>query len=79
MRHDVWVEPGKVSPQIDQVLKYESGELDDVTRTVLFQSLSESGLAWSFPGNDRRTANELATLRICRPLDRSLNQQAVTG
>jgi hypothetical protein len=78
MHHDVWVEPGKVSQQFGKVVQYESGELDDVTMTVLFQSPIGTGLAWSLPGNYRRTATELMNLGVCLPVGRSLNQQAVT-
>jgi hypothetical protein len=79
MRHDIWVGLRKVSQQIDQVVKYESGELDGVTTTALFQSLIESGLAWSLPGHYGRKASELITLGNCHPVERSLNQQAVMG
>jgi hypothetical protein len=79
MRHDIWVELRKVSQQLDQVVKYESGELDDATTITLFQSLIESGLAWSLPGNYGRTAGELITLGVCHPVGRSLQQQAVMG
>ena len=79
MRHDMWVGLRKVSQQIDQVVKYESGELDDVKTIALFQSLIESGLAWSLPGNYGRKANEFITLGACHPVDRSLNRQAVVG
>jgi hypothetical protein len=79
MRHDIWVELRKVSQQIDQVVKYESGQLDDVKTIALFQSLIESGLAWSLPGNYGRKANELITLGVCHQVDRSLSRQAVMG
>jgi hypothetical protein len=46
--------------------------------TVLFQSPIGTGLAWSLPGNYRRTATELMNLGVCLPVGRSLNQQAVT-
>jgi hypothetical protein len=77
MRHDVWVEPGKVSQQFGNVVQYESGESVDVTTEVLFQSLIELGLARSLSARYRRTANELVTPRVCHPVDRSLNQRAV--
>lgn len=67
MRHDIWVGLRKVSQQLDQVVKYESGELDDPTTIELFPSLIESGLAWSLPGNYGRTASELITLGVCHP------------
>jgi hypothetical protein len=79
MHHDIWVGLRKVSQQIDQVVKYESGELDDVMTIALFQSLIESGLAWSLPGNYGRKATELITLGVCHPVQRSLTQQAVMG
>lgn len=78
MHHDVWVEPGKVSQQFGKVVQYESGELENVTWTVLFQPPIATCLAWSLPGNDRRTADQLMTLGVFLPVDRSLNQQAVT-
>ena len=31
MRHDIWIGLRNVSRQLDQVVKYESGELDDAT------------------------------------------------
>ena len=79
MRHDIWVGLRKVSRQLDQVVKYESGELDDSTTIELFQSLIESGLAWSLPGNYGRTASELITLGVCHPADRSLHEQVLAG
>jgi hypothetical protein len=79
MRHDIWLGLRKVSQQLDQVVKYESGELDEPTTIALFQSLIESGLAWSLPGNYGRTATELITLGVCRPVRRPLHQQAVMG
>jgi hypothetical protein len=79
MRHDIWVGLRKVSQQLDQVVKYESGELDEPTTIALFQSLIESGLAWSLPGNYGRTATELITLGVCHPVQRSLHQQVVMG
>ena len=79
MRHDIWVGLRKVSQQLDQVVKYESGELDDPTTIELFQSLIESGLAWSLPGNYGRTARELISLGVCHPADRSSFQQVFAG
>ena len=77
MRHDIWLGLRKVSQQLDQVVKYESGELDDPTTIELFQSLIESGLAWSLPGNYGRTASELITLGVCHPVEHSLQQVLV--
>ena len=77
MRHDIWVGLRKVSRQLDQVVKYESGQLDEPTTIELFQSLIESGLAWSLPGNYGRTASELITLGVCHPVEHSLQQVLV--
>ena len=79
MRHDIWLGLRKVSQQLDQVVKYESGQLDEPTTIELFQSLIESGLAWSLPGNYGRTASELITLGVCRPADRSFHEQVLVG
>jgi hypothetical protein len=79
MRHDIWIGLRKVSRQLDQVVKYESGELDDATTIALFQSPIESGLAWSLPGNYARTANDLITLGLCHPVQHPLLEQAVMG
>jgi hypothetical protein len=77
MRHDIWLGLRKVSRQLDQVVKYESGQLDEPTTIELFQSLIESGLAWSLPGNYGRTASELITLGVCHPVEHSLQQVLV--
>lgn len=79
MRHEIWVGLRKVSQQLDQVVKYESGELDEPTTVELFQSLIESGLAWSLPGNYGRSASELITLGACHPADRYLHEQVLAG
>ncbi len=79
MRHDIWVGLRKVSQQLDQVVKYESGQLDEPTTIELVQSLIESGLAWSLPGNYGRTASELITLGVCHPANRALHQQVMVG
>jgi hypothetical protein len=74
MRHDIWLGLRKVSQQLDQVVKYESGQLDEPMTIELFQSLIESGLAWSLPGNYGRTASELITLGVCHPVEHSMQQ-----
>jgi hypothetical protein len=78
MRHDVWVEPGKVSQQFGKVVQHESGELENVTEKVFCQSLIATCLAWSLPGNHRRTTDQLMTLDVFSLEHRSLNQQEVT-
>jgi hypothetical protein len=69
----------KLSKQLDQVVQFESGKLDDAMTIALFQSLIESGLGWSLPGNYARHANDLITLGLCHPVKRSLREQVVMG
>jgi hypothetical protein len=45
--------------QIDKIMAYESGELDEGEMLELFQELVESGLAWKLQGHYGRTANLL--------------------
>lgn len=44
---------------INQILAYENGELDEAGVIELFQSLVNTGLAWSLQGHYGRTANAL--------------------
>ncbi len=75
MGHHVWVEPRKVS----QVVKYEPGELNNATVTVVLRSPIETGVAWSLPGSNRSTANERMARNVCPPELPSLEHQAVTS
>jgi len=65
MRHDLWMDLRKVWKQIDDVVRYEAGELDHEATVVLFQALIDSGLAWSLHGSYGRTAGELIDLGVC--------------
>jgi hypothetical protein len=44
---------------INQILAYENGELDEAGVIELFQNLVNTGLAWSLQGSYGRTAKEL--------------------
>jgi hypothetical protein len=44
---------------INQILAYENGELDESGVIELFQSLVSTGLAWSLQGSYGRTATAL--------------------
>ena len=44
---------------INQILAYENGELDEAGVIELFQSLVSTGLAWSLQGSYGRTAKAL--------------------
>lgn len=44
---------------IDAIIAYENGELDEEATIALFQSLVDSGMAWSLQGSYGRTASDL--------------------
>jgi hypothetical protein len=45
--------------QVDKIIAYECGELDDEETIALFQELLDSGLVWQLQGSYGRTANAL--------------------
>ena len=45
--------------QIDLIIQYENGELNDQEVVCLFAELVRSGLAWELQGSYGRTANAL--------------------
>lgn len=51
--------------QIDQIIAYENGELDEVETIELFQSLIDSGLVWQLQGHYGRTAARLIEAGLC--------------
>jgi hypothetical protein len=51
--------------QVDQIIAYENGELDDDGAIKLFQSLIDSGLVWSLQGHYGRTAQALIERGYC--------------
>lgn len=53
--------------QIDQIIAYEQGDLDDDATVTLFQDLINSGLAWQLQGHYGRTANALIEAGYCTP------------
>jgi hypothetical protein len=44
---------------LDQIIAYKQGELDEEQILELFQDLVDSGLAWTFKGRYGRTAINL--------------------
>ena len=44
---------------LDTMIAYENGELDEDATVAFFQSLVDSGLAWSLQGSYGRTATGL--------------------
>jgi hypothetical protein len=51
--------------EIDAIIAYENGELDEENTIALFQRLIDSGLAWRLQGHYGRTAAELIRAGIC--------------
>ena len=45
--------------EIDKIIAYEQGELNDVEAVELFQTLLDSGVVWQLQGHYGRTAKAL--------------------
>lgn len=51
-------------PNIDDILRYESGVLDDEEVIEFFAGLIKSGVVWQLQGSYGRTASELIRLGL---------------
>lgn len=51
--------------QVDKIMAFESGELDDEGVIELFQELIDSGLVWKLQGSYGRTAKALIDAGYC--------------
>lgn len=52
---------------IGEIIKYENGELDEESTITLFQTLVDTGLAWTLQGHYGRTATALIDAGAVNP------------
>jgi hypothetical protein len=54
-------------PDIDKIIRYEQGEMDEQEVVTFFQDLIDSGLAWELQGHYGRTAQRFLDAGLCGP------------
>ena len=50
---------------IDKLIAYENGELDEDETIALFQELIDSGIVWTLQGHYGRTAQRFIDNEVC--------------
>lgn len=55
-------------PDIDKIMRYENGEMEEEEMVEFFQELINSGLAWKLQGHYGRTAKALIEAGYCAPV-----------
>lgn len=56
-----------VRSQLDMMMDWECGELDEEETIILFQGLIDSGLAWKLQGCYGRAAEAMIEAGYCNP------------
>lgn len=56
-----------VDDVLDQIIRYETGEMDGDEIKAFFQKIIDSGLVWQLQGSYGRTANTLIAAGYCTP------------
>lgn len=51
--------------QLDKIIAYENGDLDEIETIELFQELIDNGMAWTLQGHYGRTAMNLIEAGLC--------------
>lgn len=51
--------------QLENIIAYEQGDLDEADTIALFQSLIDSGLAWRLQGSYGRAAAAMIAAGVC--------------
>lgn len=51
--------------QLDKIIAYENGDLDEIETIELFQELIDNGMAWALQGHYGRTAMHLIEAGLC--------------
>ena len=51
---------------VNEIIEYESGEMDSSDTIIFFQKLIDSGLVWSLQGSYGRMASVLIEAGICK-------------
>lgn len=52
-------------PNVDDIIRYESGEMSDDEIVTFFQGLIDSGMCWQLQGHYGRTAVSLIEAGLC--------------
>ena len=55
---------------VDRIIKYEQGELNQHEMVEMFQDLIDTGEAWTLQGHYGRTAQALIVAGLCHPAQR---------
>lgn len=52
-------------PDIDKIIRYEAGEMDEIETLEFFQAMINSGDVWKLQGHYGRTAARLIEAGLC--------------
>lgn len=57
--------PGAM-PSVDDIMRYEQGEMDEAETIKFFQGLIDSGMAWKLQGSYGRAAMSFIEAGLCK-------------